>query len=372
MICKNKKCGKEIPEGSAYCLYCGVSQAAKERKPKSRGNGTGTVYQRGKKYVAEVTLYYYIGDDGNLHRKKATKTFERKKDAVDYLPTLAGTSDKAGITFEQLHNEFLESRKYQKLSKSQKDKLGYAWKRLAALHRKPISETGVDDMQTVINRMTNTYYPARDMRDMLSHLYKLAMKKEICTYNKTENLELPELKKKQREAFDDLEVQRFWKDFNELNDIGQRLHPFTGYILILLYTGMRPGELFDILLKNIYLDERYMIGGNKTEAGTNRRIPIATKIVPIIRELMHSRRRKLLEMNEDNFYAAYWETVERVGVRHLVPYTCRHTYFTRLASKSTIAPAVIAEAGGHADFETTYENYIHTPLEELLKAVDQL
>lgn len=373
MVCKSKRCGKGIPDGSAYCMHCGAPQAARERKPKARGNGTGSVYQLPSgKYRAEVTLYYYIDNDKKLHRKKATKTFDRKKDAIAYLPILAGTTDKAAVTFEQLHDEFAVSRKYQGLSKSQKSKLDRAWERLLPLYHKPILTTGVDDMQAVINNAVDTYYPAREMRDMLSHLYRLAMVKEICTHNKTSNLELPDQKKTKRDAFTDLEIQRFWRDYNELTDTGGRAHLFTGYILVMLYTGMRPGELRDLRLQNIHLDDQYMIGGNKTEAGTDRRIPVARKIVPVVRELMEGRRQKLLEMGEEKFYASYWETIGRTGTRRMVPYACRHTFFTRLASKSDIAPAVIAEAGGHEHFATTYDNYIHTPLEDLLIAVDQL
>ena len=49
-------------------------------------------------------------------------------------------------------------------------------------------------------------------------------------------------------------------------------------IMIYLYTGMRPSELLDIKIRNVYLNEDYMIGGSKTEAGKNRIITIHTTI----------------------------------------------------------------------------------------------
>ena len=223
-------------------------------------------------------------------------------------------------------------------------------------------------MQNTIDKTVSTYYPARDMKVMLSHLYEIAKKREYCTYNKSENIDLPELVETEKDAFTDLEVQKFWLDYEGRNAVPQ---PFTGYILVMLYTGMRYGELAKVELGNIHLDKQYMIGGIKTEAGTDRRIPLATKIVPVISKLTEGRRRKLLEMNEDNFYKKYWETIERLGIRHLPPQRCRHTYFTRLAGAG-VPGLVIAEAGGHADIKTTYDNYIHTPLSVLIEAVEKI
>ncbi len=45
MICRIKKCGKEIPEESSFCLYCGASQVAKKRRARKRANGEGSVYK---------------------------------------------------------------------------------------------------------------------------------------------------------------------------------------------------------------------------------------------------------------------------------------------------------------------------------------
>jgi len=36
-------------------------------------------------------------------------------------------------------------------------------------------------------------------------------------------------------------------------------------LIVLLYTGLRIGELLDIHRKNVHIDEKYMIGGLKTK-----------------------------------------------------------------------------------------------------------
>ena len=53
-------------------------------------------------------------------------------------------------------------------------------------------------------------------------------------------------------------------------------------LLIQCYSGWRPQELGLIELENVKLDEKIMIGGMKTDAGTNRVVPIHSKIFPLV------------------------------------------------------------------------------------------
>ena len=70
------KCKKDINGSFMYCPYCGTKiTATAEKKTKKRGNGQGTVYKSGNKYVAVVTLGYYTDDNGNTKRKIRSKYF---------------------------------------------------------------------------------------------------------------------------------------------------------------------------------------------------------------------------------------------------------------------------------------------------------
>ena len=91
---------------------------------KQRGNGQGTVYKLPNgKYAAEVTLYYYIDSNGIKRRRRKTKQFDKKKDAIAALPTLIRQGDVVKPTsLAELHEVFLHSKKYDELSKSQQDK----------------------------------------------------------------------------------------------------------------------------------------------------------------------------------------------------------------------------------------------------------
>lgn len=364
MICI--KCKKEIPSESVYCMYCGKKQSDTVRTVKHRGNGQGSVYKLANgKYRAAVTLGYYVDAGGKLKRKVRTKEFIKKSDAIAYLPTLKTEVVIVGdMNLHDLREVYMATPDYITLSKSQKTKLKCAWNRIVPFEYRMITSITVADMEELIINSTSTFYPAHDMKVMLSHLFVTAIKREILQFNKTEYVDLPyDAPKAKRERWTQEEVELMWKDYEE--------NPFTMYPLIMCYSGMRFGELFTMQLENIHLDESYMIGGIKTDAGIDREIPIHERIKPLIERAMQGKKRKLVEMDELRWYHQYHDMVQRTGIRDLPPQTCRHFYFSSM-TEAGVQGGIIAEAGGHASYSTTMKNYVRIPLEEKLKAVNTI
>lgn len=360
------KCQKEIPDGSAYCNHCGAPQEKKPRAKKKRGNGQGTVFQKKNgKWCAMQVIGWYNDENGRRQKKTKSKTFLKRTDAINALPSLKITVQAPeDMTLHDLYDLYTSSKEYDALSRSQTNKLGYAWNRWKPLEFRGIRSITVADMENLIEQQTQSYYPARDMKVCLSHLYKIAIKREIVQYNKTDYIDIPyDAPSAKRECWTQEEVDLLWQDYQD--------HPFTGYVLIMCYAGLRYGELSTVLLENIHLDENYMIGGIKSEAGIDREIPIHTRIKPIIESIIPKRRKKLLEMNEDNFYAAYWEVIARTGLRELPPHTCRHYFFSRMTSEG-VQGGIIAEVGGHANYLTTLKNYVRIPIADKLAAVNRI
>ncbi len=103
-----RKCRALLPDGANFCPACGAKVSAGQR-PKSRGNGQGTVIRRGNGWTAIVSAGYTMAPDGTMRRKRRSKGgFKTKKEAIAYLPILAAEPEqKKSITFKALYDRWL-------------------------------------------------------------------------------------------------------------------------------------------------------------------------------------------------------------------------------------------------------------------------
>ena len=74
-------------------------------------------------------------------------------------------------------------------------------------------------------------------------------------------------------CFTDEEMKTLWN---------HRYDTYEDIVLIQCYSGLRPQELGLIEMKNVDLDNDIIVCGMKTEAGTNRIVPIHPKIKDIV------------------------------------------------------------------------------------------
>lgn len=363
------KCKKDIPDDSLFCNHCGAKQDKPERHTKSRGNGQGSVYRSPSgNWTAEVTLGYYIKDGTKKRRKLKKGGFTKKKDAIAYLPILADQKEqKKHITVSELW-ELFKGGKYEKLSSSKQTAYNIAYKKVEDnIGYRDIDTLNVATLQQLVDDKGSSYYTKRDIKNLLSHLYKIALQDDYCDRNKAAYILLPELNSVEREIFHDSDITTLWNDYSNSKSI------ITGHILIMLYTGMRPGELLTIRKDNVNLDEQYLVGGIKTKKGKNRKIILPDKIMPIVRDLIRQSSSELLTTYslDNDFYDEWTDKRKALNLSEkLVPYCCRHTYITRLTSLK-VSPAMLQELAGHEDYDTTLD-YTHLSIGERLAEVNRL
>lgn len=146
-------------------------------------------------------------------------------------------------------------------------------------------------------------------------------------------------------------------------------------ILIMIFTGLRIGEL--LILKPDYIDlnNRTITGGIKTDAGKNRIIPINHKIMPFIENRLSQNNEYLVindlggKMKYDNYYREKFQPImEQLNMKHK-PHDCRHTFAT-LMSNSDANKTAIKKIIGHSSYVTTEKIYTHKDIEELRNAID--
>ena len=167
--------------------------------------------------------------------------------------------------------------------------------------------------------------------------------------------------------FTDAEQSDLWKLY-ESGDIRAAIP------LLMIYTGMMPGEMQRLKVENINLDNRKITGiGMKTKVRRESPVFLPNDILPVVEDLIANAQLSgyLWPRNEDKWYADYYAALESAGCRRLEPYCCRHTTATRLAITENIAPQTIRRM---MRWSTTkmLDRYAHPAESDLLDAADTM
>ena len=123
------------------------------------------------------------------------------------------------------------------------------------------------------------------------------------------------------------EIKTLWSKLYGINNVD--------IILIMIYTGLRPTELLEIQTENVHLDEKYMVGRMKTEAGKDRIIPLNDKIIPLVKNRYDPNKKYLINNNFGNHYTygTYMNgnfnmCMGKLKMKHLPPRWQTHLCFT--------------------------------------------
>lgn len=341
-------CKKEIPEESKYCMFCGRKQ---DRDFHRKSNGSGTVYKRGNTYTVKVVKY-----GGGFKRELTKGGFKTKKDAYAYAEQLRNDLDlkrTESVSFRDLWEKLQKTERYLKLSEDKKKTWKYAYDKCAPLYQcNDVRELRFEHMQNLLEGLT--YYPARDIKVMLTAMMRLAQKYDQVDKNYAELLELPPKEEHEKEVFTDLELKKILSSSD----------PFSRFVIIMCYCGLRPVEMLGLQPEDIHLAERYMYGGRKTELGKKSKIAIPETAVPYLTVY------EPWTVGKNAFYDKFHAFLKDEGIRDLTPACCRHTFVTRLSQASGNV-AIIQKAARHTRYQTTL-GYTHMSIDDVLTEVNKL
>lgn len=350
------KCKAALPDGALFCPMCGKKQVAEKRKALKRANGTGTVYKlsgrRARPWVAaknRVIIGYY----------------ERKTDALDALERLNGKplTERYNMTFAEVF-EAWKAEHYKEIGKQSIRSYDAAFKVFASLHDKKFRDLRTADFQAVLApHMGKSRSTVSKHKNLITQMSEWAMREEICTTNFAQFIKVPEAMKKEKDIFTEEDIQKLEKDGSDAAKI----------VLMLLSTGMRIGELFSLPVADYH--GAYVVGGEKTDAGRNRIIPIRPEgrqyfeyfVARATGELLisgYSGQKVVENFRKRDFYPL----LDRLGISKKTPHATRHTYASR-AVKEGLAPEMLQKILGHADYSTTANVYTHIDPETLVSAV---
>lgn len=374
------KCKKKIPDESTFCLFCGKKQVVGEKKKnKKRANGSGTVYKikgrRRKPWAAVATKYVNcIRDSVFLGYFATEKEAEMALASVD----IKNISAEFNSTLEDVYKMWSHSH-FQDVGLKSIEGYELAWKHLMPCHSKKFRDIRTDDFQFIIDGLVKkgrSRSSCDKIRILANKLGQFAMERDIITKNYAQFIKLPKETKKEKAIFSDAEIEILFE--NKWNLTAQ-------IILVFIYTGMRIEELFSMETTNVHLRERYMIGGEKTEAGRDRIIPISEKIFPFIESWYNSENMYLLvnskggKKNARNFREReFYPFLKEIGILsnedkkpRLTPHSTRHTFSSKMV-KAGARPELLQKIIGHANYETTIDTYTHFTEEDIKELTSQV
>ena len=311
-------------------------------KQKVRGNGTGTAFKRGQTWTAMVTIGWTQPSDPSQPKKPIRRTkggFHRRVDALNYCPILlAGGVEKRKEPprLSEYWKVYSEGKMLQ-LSSSKISAYKTAWKKLSSIKDVRVDALSVDLLQKTIDENCPTFNPAKDCRSLLSNLFELAAAEQYVSKDLPSFITLPRHEERERQTFTKEEQARIWKVYDD-GDIRAAIP------ILMLMTGLMPGETQKLKVSNIDLENRQIRGaGMKTKVRKATPVVVADVLVPVLQALIDHAMPSgyLWKQDEKQWYENYYAALEKAECRRLEPYCCRHTTASLLAVDENIAPATV-------------------------------
>lgn len=274
--------------------------------------------------------------------------------------------DLSKLTLNEVYQRWLERVEKKNLSESVIRMHNMAYSRFEQLGNKHFTTIKTVHLQNWLDGIDLTPGTKTKIRSTLVQLYKYAVNNDIVNKNYAQGVEINEKIEKTGRVFTEDEIKLLWehKDRKEVRQL-----------LILIYTGMRIGEMLIVNKKDINFEDGYIIGGIKTEAGKNRVIPIHHKILPFVKEqlgdntwLMQSNRG--VAMSYRNASNHFKKLFAELGIDHTIHDT-RKTCVSWLHSNG-VPMETIRIIVGHSGKGVTEKVYLYKDKSELLDIVNNV
>lgn len=272
--------------------------------------------------------------------------------------------DVTKLTLGEVYDEWIK-RKEQTISESALKIHNMAYQRFGSLANKPMREIKKVHLQKWLDNIDLKPSSKGKLRSTMYQLFEYAASYDIVEKNYASNLEITEKIEKTGAIFTEDEIKKLWE---------HKDNQTVQYLLILMYTGMRIGELLDMTKDTIYLDKGYMVGGNKTEAGKNRIIPIHDRIKPLIEQnligkyLIQSQRGGQLSYNAMSH--RFKIAMKELGMNHKIHDT-RKTAVS-IMHTAGIPIETVRIIVGHSGKGVTERIYLYKSPQELVDMVNKI
>ena len=397
MLVNCPECNLQVSDKAVMCPHCGYPLRPNELKKISKRpnrrkrlpNGFGQISEikgRGlrKPFRAMVTVGKNEFGRPICRLLQPEAYFETYNDA--YAALLKYNSNSYAIndlTMEDLYERW-SAKRFPESSESARNIYRSAWSYAGSIYKEKVLNVRMRHIRACVEGAEKNGKEASPsmkayVKMVLNLMFDYAVEYELTDRNYARELKLGNGISKEAEesrtehiSFEEVEIEALWKNIK---------HPYVDMILIQCYSGWRPQELASLKLENINLENRTMKGGMKTDAGSDRIVPIHSKIYPLVeRKYKESKRLNSSYLfnrkNKPFTYAAYRfefnKIVEELDLNpHHKPHDPRK-FFVSACKKYNVDEYAIKYMVGHTITDITERVYTKRDLDWLKKELEKL
>ena len=282
-------------------------------------NGAGNIYKlkgkRRKPWVIRITTGYTV--DGKQVRK-VVGTYETKWMAQEALfEYLKNPRLYSKTTFKDVRelwwNTYIIDKSHRTIETNK-----FRMKFFESLDNREIAEIKLFELQNLFDNMNRSWSFKISCKSILNMIFDYALKNDFISSNKVSFVEVgKKIKILERKIFTKEEIDILWKNINSAEEYCQYIY----IVLILLYTGMRIGELQNLKNEDIDLENRIIkIKASKTEAGV-RVIPISSKIYDLVKKHVNLEQEYFvkgdttLKLSYSTFKPRFQKLLKKLGIQ---------------------------------------------------------
>lgn len=294
--------------------------------------------------------------------------------------------DAAKVTFAEIYEKWAE-KKYEDIATSNRNGYKASFKQCEAIYKTRFADLKLSHLQAIMDSCQKSYALRRKLKTLFNQLFDYAVMHEVIPKDK-HIVEYVDIGKEEEKSdmhyrFSPSEVETMWRwSANE----------YVQVILMMIYSGVRPGELFNTKCEDVNLEEKYFSILKGKNANATRRVPIHDRTLPFFRHWM-SKGNEYLVTNLSgrgfNFSTSHWgytksywipilrdmgilEYKNESGeiVEHL-PHDTRHTFTSMWADKH-LDEAMRRKIQGHSGKGMGEIVYTHFEMAKLLEEINKL
>lgn len=282
--------------------------------------------------------------------------------------------DYKDITFEELFDMYWKTKKGT-VSKSWEKSFIASYKAMESLHNEKINDLKTADFERLFEETDKNYPTMKKMKILLNQMFDYADSHDMLYKNYTHYISLHKYVDKnpnaiKRDIFSKADIKRLWKNSDDM---------FNSIVVILIYTGLRISELFNLTRDNVHLNEKYLdIRASKTDAGV-RLVPLHEAIIPLVKKWYDEGNTYLIfnargnQMKYRDYRDTYWDKImEELELGDHKPHDTRHTFVSLLQSSGCDERVLKKIVGHKGQMDFTLKVYTKYEMDKLLEEVNKI